>query len=119
MQLLTKNGVANKCKMPVEWVEEAISSGKIPLPINLDGNRRWLEKGIDNWIQGGCLPIAKTEGTENAVGTYQGNLNLKVVEKEIITKALDRANGNREETASLLGIGERTLYRKIKEYGLD
>jgi two-component system response regulator HydG len=27
-------------------------------------------------------------------------------------------NGNREQTAELLGIGERTLYRKLKEYGL-
>jgi len=26
--------------------------------------------------------------------------------------------GNREQTAKLLGIGERTLYRKLKEYGL-
>jgi two-component system response regulator HydG len=26
--------------------------------------------------------------------------------------------GNREEAAKMLGIGERTLYRKIKEYGL-
>ncbi|MEM8865546.1 MAG: helix-turn-helix domain-containing protein, partial [Planctomycetota bacterium] len=27
--------------------------------------------------------------------------------------------GNREEAAGMLGIGERTLYRKIKEYGLN
>ena len=27
-------------------------------------------------------------------------------------------NGNRQQAAKILGIGERTLYRKIKEYGL-
>jgi two-component system response regulator HydG len=27
-------------------------------------------------------------------------------------------NGNREQAAKILGIGERTLYRKIKEYGM-
>lgn len=40
------------------------------------------------------------------------------VEKYYIQRALELTDGNREETARLLGIGERTLYRKIKEYGL-
>jgi two-component system, NtrC family, response regulator HydG len=40
------------------------------------------------------------------------------VEKYYIQRALDLTEGKREEAAELLGIGERTLYRKIKEYGL-
>ncbi len=43
---------------------------------------------------------------------------LTEVEKYYIQRALELTNGKREEAASLLGIGERTLYRKIKEYGL-
>ena len=43
---------------------------------------------------------------------------LKDVERYYIARALDLTEGKREEAASLLGIGERTLYRKIKEYGL-
>jgi two-component system response regulator HydG len=43
---------------------------------------------------------------------------LKDVERYYIARALDVTEGNREEAASLLGIGERTLYRKIKEYNL-
>jgi two-component system response regulator HydG len=43
---------------------------------------------------------------------------LKDVEAFYIRKALDLTAGNREEAARMLGIGERTLYRKIKEYGL-
>ena len=40
------------------------------------------------------------------------------VEKYYIERALELADGNREEAARMLEIGERTLYRKIKEYDL-
>ncbi|HEV7998561.1 MAG TPA: sigma-54 dependent transcriptional regulator, partial [Planctomycetaceae bacterium] len=40
------------------------------------------------------------------------------VERYYIHRALELTEGKREEAAQLLGIGERTLYRKIKEYGL-
>ena len=44
---------------------------------------------------------------------------LDEVEKYYIAEGLKVAAGNREEAARLLGIGERTLYRKIKEYGIS
>ena len=40
------------------------------------------------------------------------------VEKYYIERALELSEGKRDEAAKMLGIGERTLYRKIKEYGL-
>lgn len=43
---------------------------------------------------------------------------LDEVEKYYIARALELTGGKREETAAMLKIGERTLYRKIKEYGL-
>ena len=43
---------------------------------------------------------------------------LEEVERYMIEEALKLTEGNREEAARMLGIGERTLYRKIKEYGL-
>lgn len=46
-------------------------------------------------------------------------LSLDEVEKEMIRKALDRHHGKRKAAAQDLNISERTLYRKIKEYGLD
>jgi len=46
-------------------------------------------------------------------------LSLEEVEKEMIKKALDRNAGKRRSAASDLKISERTLYRKIKEYGLE
>ena len=46
-------------------------------------------------------------------------LSLDEVEKTMIRKALDRHHGNRKKAAMDLKISERTLYRKIKEYGLE
>ena len=46
-------------------------------------------------------------------------LSLEEAEKEMIRKALERHHGKRKNAAKDLNISERTLYRKIKEYGLD
>jgi DNA-binding NtrC family response regulator len=43
---------------------------------------------------------------------------LASLERAAIHDALRASNGNRRKTAEVLGISERTLYRKIKEYGL-
>lgn len=47
------------------------------------------------------------------------SLSLEEKEKEMIVKALDRHNGKRKYAAQELGISERTLYRKIKEYDIE
>jgi two-component system, NtrC family, response regulator HydG len=44
--------------------------------------------------------------------------SLEEIERYYIAETLKHTGGNREEAARLLGIGERTLYRKIKEYGI-
>ncbi|HLB01238.1 MAG TPA: helix-turn-helix domain-containing protein, partial [Bacteroidota bacterium] len=46
-------------------------------------------------------------------------MRLDEVEKKMIISALDRFSGNRRLASRALNISERTLYRKIKEYGLD
>ena len=46
------------------------------------------------------------------------SLTIAEVEKMLIQHTLTNTAGNREQAARLLGIGTRTLYRKIKEYGL-
>jgi DNA-binding NtrC family response regulator len=45
-------------------------------------------------------------------------LSLTQMERAAIKEALNRSGGNRRKAADALGISERTLYRKIKEYGL-
>ena len=46
-------------------------------------------------------------------------LNLTELEKKMINLAIKKNNGNRRTTAKDLGISERTLYRKLTEYGID
>ena len=48
----------------------------------------------------------------------EDSLRVDEGEKELIRRALEITNGNRKEAAARLGFSERTLYRKIKEYGL-
>ena len=45
--------------------------------------------------------------------------SLDDLERDMIRRALDVNNGRRKAAAEQLGISERTLYRKIKEYGLE
>jgi DNA-binding NtrC family response regulator len=47
------------------------------------------------------------------------NLSLEAQEIEMIKKALNKNNGKRKKAADELGISERTLYRKIKQYELE
>jgi len=64
--------------------------------------------------------IAQRRQLGPAVGTAAGlaGLPLNELEKKAIIDTLAKTKGNREKAAKILGIGERTLYRKIKEYNL-
>ena len=57
------------------------------------------------------------DSTKNYIKIYEGE-NMKEIEKKVIEFALKKNNQNRKWTANSLGIGERTLRYKIKEYGL-
>ena len=48
-----------------------------------------------------------------------GDVSMKELEKEMIIRTLKKFENNRRKTAELLGISERTLYRKINEYGIE
>ncbi|MEY3188069.1 MAG: hypothetical protein RIT41_604, partial [Bacteroidota bacterium] len=47
------------------------------------------------------------------------SLNIMDKEKELILKALKKHRGRRKDASTDLGISERTLYRKIKEYNIE
>ena len=47
------------------------------------------------------------------------SLNLSDLSRQMLEKALERNGGNRKKAALELGISDRTLYRRIKQYGLD
>ena len=71
-------------------------------------------------------PITSISAAEDAVAEEYveperepENLNLNDLSKTMLEKALDRNNGNRKKAAQELGISDRTLYRRLKQYGLD
>jgi DNA-binding NtrC family response regulator len=62
--------------------------------------------------------LPEPDGREDQV-VYRPGMTMAEVEKAAIEAALREARGNRRRAAEVLGIGERTLYRKIKTYRLD
>jgi len=47
-----------------------------------------------------------------------GSMSLAEIEKVAIIETLNRTEGNREYASKILEIGSRTLYRKLKQYGI-
>ena len=64
------------------------------------------------------VPAEETHYGASA-GTATESLSLEHHEKEMIIKALETHRGKRKDAAKALGISERTLYRKINEYGIE
>jgi two-component system response regulator HydG len=95
------------------------------------GNVRQLRNAIetmvvldtDGVLDVDDLPPELTDAEKPGVSVADGpaalvGQPLTEVEKWFIGQTLKLANGNREETARILGIGARTLYRKLEKYGL-
>ena len=94
------------------------------------GNVRELENSIERaWalssgpvLHASDLPTTLQGGppprTSAASGDH-GVVPLEEMEKQAILEALDRLNGDKLLAARLLGIGKTTLYRKLKEYGVQ
>ena len=94
------------------------------------GNVRELRNAIETMvlladgdtIQLDDVPDALREGAAQAPPPRQGyelgGRSLAEVERDLIVANLALVEGNRQRAAQVLGMGERTLYRKIKEYGI-
>lgn len=65
------------------------------------------------------LPGDTSVDTYDDAGLVGSAGSLEEMEEELIRDVLARTNGNRKEAARVLGIGERTLYRKLKKYRLS
>ncbi len=95
------------------------------------GNVRELRNAIENMVllgRGEVLDVddvpdhikQATGQPESPRGGFElAGRSLAELERALIEANLSLAGGNRHKAAGLLGIGERTLYRKIKEYGLS
>lgn len=94
------------------------------------GNIRQLRNVVENMavlVGEGRLTVddlppeiyQRPSGAASAHLTQLAGITIEEAEKELIRNTLKMMDGNREQAAKILGIGERTLYRKIKEYGLN
>jgi len=93
--------------LDIRWLVEDLRNiilGRPSVPVNDHHTRMPFEKEIENKVN----PVHESQP-----------LTLKEIEKIEIEKALEKYRGNKRRVARVLGIGERTLYRKIKEYGLE
>lgn len=71
-----------------------------------------LKRLITERIDGHVRP------TNEVAPMSQDSGDLEAMEEKMIRDTLDRVDGNRKRAADILGIGERTLYRKLKKYNL-
>jgi two-component system response regulator HydG len=130
--LLTKHFVSHYAHQMEKEVPGVAEDVQLAL-MNYDwpGNIRQLMNVIQNMVviaEGDTLEprhlppeVARGDGGESsATGAHfsGGGMSLDQLEKHAIRDALRTTAGNREQAAKMLGIGERTLYRKLKEYGL-
>lgn len=67
----------------------------------------------------GKAPVVNDDDIQDTEEYVEESLSLDELERELIRKALEKHRGKRKYAAKDLNISERTLYRKIKEYGLD
>jgi transcriptional regulator with PAS, ATPase and Fis domain len=85
-------------------------------------NRVFSEKEGETWEREDDkvfrLPSTSAEPAASEPIEVEETLSLQETEKELIRKALKKHNNKRKYAARELGISERTLYRKIKEYNL-
>jgi len=77
-----------------------------------------LLPGISSMDSMPALPGASTDAGEKTVPAEITTFSLEDLEKKSIGDALRTFEGNKRKTAQALGITERTLYRKIRQYGL-
>ena len=68
-------------------------------------------------VTGSEIPAVSIETEESAMVTFTPGTKLREIERIVILETLKQKNFNRTHTARALGIGIRTLQRKLKRYG--
>ena len=117
---------AEKYDKPIESVEPEVQQRMMSFA--WPGNVRQLRQTVENMVvlaPGDALTAdllppeirPPTADDPAGLGDLVG-ISIEQAEVELIRNTLKLTDGNREQAAKILGIGERTLYRKIKEYGL-
>jgi two-component system response regulator HydG len=121
---------AEKYAKPVDGIDP--DAQQILMSYSWPGNVRQLKSVVEqmvvlstgNVLKADSIPTDIRPAGGGGLGDTLGGMNnlvgisIEQAERELIRNTLKLVHGNREQAAKILGIGERTLYRKIKEYGL-
>jgi DNA-binding NtrC family response regulator len=116
-----KKDIVDMKKLVVELISSGSISGSIA-----ENNATYIDKLYQEVNPGGITvsqpSISIQSSNDRRVHPHEEMgeelLSLEEKEKEIIRKAIDKHRGKRKHAARELGISERTLYRKIKEYDI-
>ncbi len=121
------NEFGEKYHKEVEGISPAAQ--QLLMSYSWPGNVRQLRTAVENMVvlspgkilgpESLPVEIQPAAGAEQISGmTNLVGISIEEAEKELIRNTLKMVDGNREQAARILRIGERTLYRKIREYGL-
>ncbi|MFO7828159.1 MAG: sigma-54 dependent transcriptional regulator [Bacteroidales bacterium] len=115
-----KNDLNNLKKLVHEIIEKGDDIGELEHADQLIHNYNQDTSSILNSMHQQTKNISKIDhpDIEDTEEFVEESLSLEDKELELIKKALDKHNGKRKYAAQELGISERTLYRKIKEYDI-
>ena len=110
MVVLDRDGILGMDDLPIFLRQvPGVVQTAFPVP---EGNSNIVSQGV-------VVPASEAPVMEVVDMGYQlAGKSLSEVERDLIAETLDAMGGNRQKVAEILGIGERTLYRKIKEYQL-
>ncbi|MBN1949818.1 MAG: sigma-54-dependent Fis family transcriptional regulator [Bacteroidales bacterium] len=115
-----KSDMGDLKKLVLEMMQKGVMDGDLH-----ENNARIIQKLYENEPQNTQKEQTieyrrpEDETIQDTEEIIEESLSLEEKEKELITKALYKHEGKRKHAAQELGISERTLYRKIKEYDLN
>jgi two-component system response regulator HydG len=116
---------AKKLRKPVERIGEDAMG--LLMDYSWPGNVRELENCIERAVvlaKGAIITAAELPPSVRALQQQEGlrlpvGFTLEALERDAILRTLTHCNGNRAAAAKILGLAERTLYRKIRLYNTD
>jgi DNA-binding NtrC family response regulator len=106
-------------KSPDQAEREIIYRALLDIRVAVEELRRLLLENRTPRLADAALQHGPQSIEDARTSELRRDFSLDGMEKQQILRALDRFAGNRRKAARALGIGERTLYRKLKEYGVD
>lgn len=114
-----RNDINDLKKLTLDLLQEG-NSEKVQAENHHLIEKIYQEKQSENSVEVVQIPQSNIQNNYDFVETIEEDENLSLQEKEVemIRRSLDKNKGKRKLAAQELGISERTLYRKIKQYDL-